>query len=575
MIRGRSATLGMLDEPAPQPSDPTHATVLDRPPSRRVDRSAGSTSVVTPEQAMRLFEARRVWTFAVALAVICLLAIGLVAWLGGDPLAAHVHMAGLAFTAVAAAIYAVRYRDPDRYQPKQALVLVYAAMVGNGTGFYYWGVYSGFLAIVTVSGYAFSSGAARRDVIGASVVCSVLFTGLGVAQLLGWVPARGLIIPGPLTSWTAQLVTLVALQLVLVVSIIGGVDARTKMQQVIDEHGAALRALSQRDAQLAEARAEVREIRAAGEGRYTGQHVGRFALGKLLGRGAMGEVYDAVDDAGVACAVKVLAANLLGDEHALRRFHREARVIASLDTPHIVRMVEVSPPGASLPFLAMERLTGRDLGDLIKERAVRDPGEVLAIVRAVAAGLDAAHEAGVIHRDLKPANLFAAETAGGVVWKILDFGVSKLSAGDATLTSGNVVGTPGYMAPEQARGDAVDRRADVYSLGVVAYRLLTGRPAVIPGDLPAMLHEVVYRMPPAPHEVAAVPVLVEAVLAVALAKSPADRFATAGELAAAFAEAVAGFASPVVAERAAAILARTPWGHWMRRGHDRKRTAVV
>jgi serine/threonine-protein kinase len=152
-----------------------------------------------------------------------------------------------------------------------------------------------------------------------------------------------------------------------------------------------------------------------------------------------------------------------------------------------------------------------------------------------------------------------------VTWKILDFGVSKMFASESTLTSGQVIGTPGYMAPEQARGDAVDRRADVYSLGVVAYRLLTGRPAVVPGEVPAMIHEVVYRMPPAPSSVGAVSADVEAVLAVAMAKAPGERFATAGELARAFDAAVAGTSDAEIAARAAAIVARTPWGQWVRR----------
>src|SRR5205823_10091321 len=130
------------------------------------------------------------------------------------------------------------------------------------------------------------------------------------------------------------------------------------------------------------------------------------------------------------------------------------------------------------------------------------------------------HDAGVVHRDLKPANVFAASTGGTVTWKILDFGVSKVFAPDATLTAGQVVGTPGYMAPEQARGESVDRRADVYALGVIAYRLLTGRPAVMPGDVPQMLHEVVFRMPPQPSTLANIPPPIEAVLAIALAKSP-------------------------------------------------------
>ena len=120
------------------------------------------------------------------------------------------------------------------------------------------------------------------------------------------------------------------------------------------------------------------------------------------------------------------------------------------------------------------------------------------------------------------------------------------------------------MAPEQARGTAVDARTDVYALGVVALRLLTGLPAVVPGDVPAMLHEVAYRMPPRPSSLVDLRPAVESVLAIALAKNPDLRFHSAGELARALTESAAGRVDPTIATRAAAILSRTPWGHWAR-----------
>ena len=338
------------------------------------------------------------------------------------------------------------------------------------------------------------------------------------------------------------------------------VKQRTK-QLMAEKHELALR-----DLQLAEVHAEVRDARAPNEGRHTGKLLGRFQLGVVLGRGAMGEVYAATDDAGTPCAVKVLATHLLGDEDAIRRFHREARAVGSLETPNIVRMIDVSPIDAGLPYLVMERLEGTDLGALIKKRPVLELDEVVAIVAGVAAGLDLAHRAGVVHRDLKPANVFGAQRHGQVTWKILDFGVSKLFGRDATMTTGHLVGTPGYMAPEQARGIEIDHRVDVYALGVLTYRLLTGRPVVVPGDTPAMLHEVVYRMPPQPSGFVAVTAQLEAVLAVALAKDPDARFATAGELSVALAAARAGTLPPEIEERASAIVRRFPWGRWLAEG---------
>jgi serine/threonine-protein kinase len=209
----------------------------------------------------------------------------------------------------------------------------------------------------------------------------------------------------------------------------------------------------------------------------------------------------------------------------------------------------------------MERLVGTDLGELLKTKPVRDLDEVVEITRAVAAGLDAAHAAGIVHRDLKPSNVFAAVgDDDAITWKVLDFGVSKIR-GEATLTRAHVVGTPSYMAPEQARGDAVDARADIYALGVMIYRLLTGRPVVTPRDAPAMMLDVVFRMPARPSDFIAITAEVEAVLAIALAKRPADRFANIRELADALADA-ASRPMPELVARGAVLLARTPWGSW-------------
>ena len=151
------------------------------------------------------------------------------------------------------------------------------------------------------------------------------------------------------------------------------------------------------------------------------------------------------------------------------------------------------------------------------------------------------------------------------MWKILDFGASKWRDSEGTLTRDNIVGTPGYMSPEQALGRALDQRSDVYAFGVIIYRLLTGVPAVVPGEVPAMLQEVSFRMPVQPSKRAKVSPEVEAVLAVALAKSPVHRFATASELALVFAEALDGKLDRGIAHRASAILAEMPWGSWQTR----------
>jgi len=185
----------------------------------------------------------------------------------------------------------------------------------------------------------------------------------------------------------------------------------------------------------------------------------------------------------------------------------------------------------------------------------RDPEQAAAAIAA-----DAARAAGIVHRDLKPHNLFHHEPPGDApLWKVLDFGVSKLEAHGGTLTRDHVVGTPMYMAPEQAQGKEVDHRADVYSLAAVAYRALTGRPPFSGKDTPAILYQVVHSAPVAPELLLKLPADVARVLALGLAKAPVDRVATAMDLATALAAAARSELSDELRGRADALLAVQPW----------------
>jgi serine/threonine-protein kinase len=215
----------------------------------------------------------------------------------------------------------------------------------------------------------------------------------------------------------------------------------------------------------------------------------------------------------------------------------------------------------------MELLLGQDLSAMLRQKERLDPAGVVEVVTQVARGLEVAHEAGVVHRDLKPHNIFCAEQGEGKrpVWKILDFGVSKLRDQGATLTNAAVIGTPGYMAPEQAEGRDVDHRADLFSLGAVAYRALTGRPPFGGGDLPRVLFEIAYKNPVRPSEITpSLPEDVDLVLAIALAKRPEDRFDSALDLAAALRAACAGALDPALRTRATTQLASMPWGGALR-----------
>nr|MDQ3333537.1 serine/threonine protein kinase [Myxococcota bacterium] len=323
----------------------------------------------------------------------------------------------------------------------------------------------------------------------------------------------------------------------------------------------AVRNVAQRDAMLAEARAELdRALKVGGPGRFTEQTIGSFRLGVLIGRGGMGEVYEAQHvSSNAEAAVKLLHRDTLADPTHVQRFIREAQTAAKLDCPNVVRVLEVGTTAGEVPFLAMERLRGFDLAHQLRRQRKLQLLQAKVFCEEVSAGLEAARVAGIVHRDLKPHNVFFAEQAGERHWKILDFGVSKVG-GSGTLTKGHVVGTPAYMSPEQAKGEDVDHRADVYSLAAILYRATTGHPAFSGKDVPSTLYDVVYRIPTQPSMLSSLPADIDRVLSIGLAKKPADRFATALELSQWFALAIDNALTPDQRRRGDEVIARYPWG---------------
>ncbi|HEY6709361.1 MAG TPA: serine/threonine-protein kinase [Actinomycetota bacterium] len=197
---------------------------------------------------------------------------------------------------------------------------------------------------------------------------------------------------------------------------------------------------------------------------------GRYRMEALLAGGGMGEVWAARDlllDRAVA--VKVLGGAFAGDARAAERLRREARAAGRLEHPAIARMLDLGEDGGR-PYLVMELLEGESLAERIA-RGPMGPVEAARVVAAVADALEAAHRAGVVHRDVKPGNVFLTSD-GGV--KVLDFGIAS-AAGDTALTTGDLLGTAAYLAPERALGHQATAAADVYALGVVLYELLAGR----------------------------------------------------------------------------------------------------
>jgi serine/threonine-protein kinase len=263
---------------------------------------------------------------------------------------------------------------------------------------------------------------------------------------------------------------------------------------------------------------------------------GRYVLGETLGRGGMAEVRKGTDlRLGRTVAVKRLRTDLATDPTFQARFRREAQAAAGLNHPNIVSVYdtgeEMAPDGSHVqPYIVMEYVQGRTLREVLNDGRKLLPERALEITNGVLAALDYSHRAGIIHRDIKPANVMLTP-AGDV--KVMDFGIARAIAdGTSTMTQTSaVVGTAQYLSPEQARGETVDSRSDVYSAGCLLYELLTGRPPFI-GDSPfsvAYQHVREIAEPPRTHN-PELPEEVDAITMKALAKKVDDRYQSAAEM---------------------------------------------
>jgi Tol biopolymer transport system component len=282
---------------------------------------------------------------------------------------------------------------------------------------------------------------------------------------------------------------------------------------------------------------------------FTGRLVSHFRVTEPLGGGGMGVVYRAEDTRlGRTVALKFLAPELVRDPIAKARFLNEARAASALEHPNLCTILDVGETEEGLLFLAMPLYAGESLdrriagGPLPVEQA-------LDIATQTARGLAKAHQQGIVHRDIKPANLFL--TDDGTV-KVLDFGIAKLTGEVGPTQAGAFLGTPFYMAPEQTRGEAVDARADVWSLGAVLYQMLAGRPPFLGGSGAAVVHAVLYENPePLARLRPEVPPELERIVAHMLARDPEERYADAVEVLAELRKAQ-GLASTTVAQGPAA-----------------------
>jgi eukaryotic-like serine/threonine-protein kinase len=267
---------------------------------------------------------------------------------------------------------------------------------------------------------------------------------------------------------------------------------------------------------------------------------GRYELGEMLGRGGMAEVRKGTDTRlGRVVAVKRLRTDLASDATFQARFRREAQSSASLNHPAIVAVYDTGeeqttdgPHGETVaqPYIVMEYVAGRTLRDIVREGRKILPERALEITSGVLSALDYSHRAGIIHRDIKPGNVML--TPSGDV-KVMDFGIARaISDASSTMTqTAAVVGTAQYLSPEQARGETVDSRSDVYSAGCLLYELLTGRPPFV-GDSPvavAYQHVREQPQPPSDHD-QDLPEAVDAIVMKALAKRVEDRYQSAAAM---------------------------------------------
>jgi eukaryotic-like serine/threonine-protein kinase len=271
-----------------------------------------------------------------------------------------------------------------------------------------------------------------------------------------------------------------------------------------------------------------------------GRVVNNYEIQSLLGEGGMGAVYLARHPViGRMAAIKVLRAELTGNQDLVTRFINEARAVNALHHPNLIDIIDVGVMPDGTPYLMMEFLAGESLAARLVRQTVLPLDEAVEVASQIAEALSAVHQEKIVHRDLKPENLFLVPDKGtrqGFRVKILDFGIAKLmgdKSNSPKTQTGTVMGTPAYMSPEQCRGtsDAMDHRSDIYSLGVILFHMVCGRTPFVSEGTGELLAMHIYRPVPSPLSIAPhLPQALVSLILKALEKEPRNRFQTMAEL---------------------------------------------
>lgn len=511
-------------------------------------------------------EVSRSRAFARAATLLCAISFVFHQFVGGTPLLHTAASAGLVGFGALSAFMWQRLRHPVDREGWTTLMRVYGlAALAVGVVFQlFMGVFSPMAAVVVFGISFYALGERARTIVW---YVSLLATAYVVAACLVTfevVPDFGLF--APRVPFAARLTMTIVITSVYALTCLQARSTRRATKEAIDRAAEMAREVRRQEGQLLEAQQDLDLVIGAAarrRGAYSGTTAGPWRLAEVIGRGAMGEVYAARHVAtGGEAAVKLLHATAQHELALFRRFLREGQIAAKLRGPNLVRVLEVGQAVDGAPYIAMERLAGRDLGACLREEPRMPLEAVASLVDDVARGLAIAHEAGVVHRDLKPQNIFRAERTQQRAWVILDFSIAKLDASTGTLTEGAVIGTPGYMAPEQATGDESNLRADIYSLGAVVYRAVTGSAPFAGKHSTRVLYEVVHGSPVRPRDLAPdLPQDVESVLAIALAGDPERRFESATAFARAFRRAIHGELGPPLRARADLVVKARPWAN--------------